>query len=137
MVKILKDSFLWAIQDQSADWYLDTKTGEVRSDLEGFGDDGEPGPEDDERWIEIDRLMPTESFEFMEDFVSELPEGEAREALSSALGGKGSFRRFRDALARFPDVRTRWNEYEDKRLTETAREFLDAIDIQYELTDAP
>jgi len=34
-------------------------------------------------------------------------------------------------------VRSRWNEYEDKRLTEAAREFLDAIDIQYELTNAP
>jgi len=89
MVKILKDSFLWAIQDQSADWYLDAKTGEVRSDLEGFGDDGEPGPEDDERWIEIDRLMPTESFEFMEDFVSELGEGAAREEARARSGVSG------------------------------------------------
>lgn len=138
MVKIGTELLIWAMQDQSADWYLNTRTGELRSDLEGLAEDGEESePDDDERWIEIDRLMPSESFRFMEDFVSELGDGAARATLGSALGGRGSFRRFRDALARFPDVRTKWNEYEEKRLTEVAREFLDALGIEYELTDAP
>ncbi len=106
MVKVWKEPLFWALQDQSASWFLDTKTGEVRSDMEGFGEDGEDlEPEDDGRWAEVDRLLPTDSFGFMEDFVSELAAGAARKALSSALGGKGSFRRLRDALPRFPDVR--------------------------------
>lgn len=139
MIEIDKHCLLWAIQDNSGTaWFLNTVTGELVSNVEGFGEEGadpEPPEEDIEsgKWVEVDSLLPSEAFEFMEEFVAGLEDGPARLALASALGGKGSFRRFRDTISRFEDASKRWSECEEKRLEAAAREFLDELGIEYTL----
>ena len=71
--------------------------------------------ENPQRFISIEPLPSWKSYNLMEDFVYSLPLGRARDRLAEALSRRRPFRRFKDVLLDYPDLRKRWFEFQDER----------------------
>lgn len=70
----------------------------------------------------------------MAAFTEGVADEDVRELLTVALGGrKGVFARFRDALARYPDVRERWYLFQRQRRAEWMRQWLEREGVEAEL----
>jgi hypothetical protein len=80
--------------------------------------------EDPDLFLPIRPMEPHESFQIMEDFVDELPEGEGCRALARALRLPRPFRSFKDTLTDFPDFRERWFKFHHGRMLQAAQEWL-------------
>lgn len=117
-------------------YYLDLETGhvvlvtnEARRAIEAEEDDGgvsAEGPDwfqsvledarrvaaDDERYVAIPSQDAREDYHAMQEFIGTVANESLRERLWDAIQGHGAFRRFRDILARYPDERERWFEFE-------------------------
>ena len=83
------------------------------------------------RYVSIEQIPSHEAFQFMAEFIQELPESLARDTLGSALRDRRPFRRFKNALGYFPNERERWFEYEARRRREYIEEW--ARDEGFEL----
>ena len=95
-------------------WVLDLESGEaVCFTEEERREDPEEPWEDLDRYLCIHPIESHESFDFMTDFVEDLPAGKTRNALAQALGRRHPFRAFRDALLAYPQVREAWFKYHD------------------------
>jgi hypothetical protein len=94
-------------------WYPDTETGQILLAGEGV-DDMPEDLEDNPRYRPIEPISSHESFRIMEDFVERIENEEIAERLTEALRRRKPFRRFKDALLDFPDLRERWFEFEHK-----------------------
>jgi hypothetical protein len=118
-----------ALQSQmdEAPWLLDLESGEV---VQAMSEDVSDMPEDED-WEDPDRFLPidpmdsSESFQIMEDFVDELPEGEGCRALARALRLPRPFRSFKDTLLDFPSLREQWFKFHDGRMLEYAQTWLE------------
>jgi hypothetical protein len=82
--------------------------------------DQDSGPD---RYLRIEPIPSNEAFQFKCDFVEEVENTRACDALSRALGGNKPFRRFKDALLDFPVERDRWFEYEATRIRDYIEEW--------------
>lgn len=117
-----------ALEDHSAEasWWIDPKTGKLH--LLGFGTwDGEEVGPDFEPPDGLRRVQPTESRESygdLEEFTALVRAPKARDLLERAIAGRGAFRRFKDALAEFPELRAAWFEFHDARMERRAIEWL-------------
>jgi predicted nucleotidyltransferase len=60
----------------------------------------------------------------MRDFVSRVSDRRAADGLARAIEGRGAFRRFKDTLYEFADVRERWFAFHDVRMRRRAVEWL-------------
>ncbi|MBI2901304.1 MAG: hypothetical protein HYY17_14060 [Planctomycetes bacterium] len=62
-------------------------------------------------------------------------ERDVQDLVRATIGGRGSFRRFRDVVARYPDLDARWFEMRRKALVNEALRRLESLDIKplYEL----
>jgi uncharacterized protein (UPF0332 family) len=98
-----------ALEDHSDEhfWWLDREDGAVHPHFAGSAD--EP------RAVRIDPLPVAVGYRDMEDFVGLVRDVHARDLLERALVGRGAFRRFKDALARFPELRRAWFAFHDAR----------------------
>ncbi|MEF8874966.1 MAG: UPF0158 family protein [Candidatus Thermoplasmatota archaeon] len=61
----------------------------------------------------------------MQDFIQTVEDEDLREKLWIAIDGKGAFRRFKDVLRLYPDVRERWFEFKDERVERRVVEWLE------------
>lgn len=61
--------------------------------------------------------------------------GDAQATLERALSGKKPFRRFKDELMRFPEIREQWFAYHKGRMTELAHEWLEENEVLFEETN--
>lgn len=114
-----------ALEDHSYDhsWWLDPRTGEVVLWSDYFEEQGEPEPES----RGLRPIEPTPSFEGygdMEDFIALVRDRRAGELLERAIAGRGAFRRFKDTLVDFPDLREAWFRFHDVRMERRAIEWL-------------
>jgi hypothetical protein len=144
-----------ALSDHSSEWVLDTQTGNllmrswaelpefreelglpVRAEDEMDDDVFEEDVLDDERFVGIDPIESHEGFGWMEDFAMSQEDPRVREHLLDSLDRPKPFRRFKDALTAFPQVREAWFRYEDEKLREQARAWLEFQGIDAELYDA-
>jgi hypothetical protein len=127
--KTLLEDIIEALDN--ADWeleyYFNKKTQEVVP-ISDYFDENMRTEESltGEDWVEIEGLESYKKFDLMEEFA-EQQETEVANALLQALGGKGSFRRFKDVLINYPAVQKEWYEFEHKWLEAKANEFLDEI----------
>jgi hypothetical protein len=87
------------------------------------------------RYERIPENETHEAYSLMEDFVGALEDANLQEKLQIAITGKGAFRRFKDVLFRYPEVREQWFEYEKGRKREWAREWLESLDIETTWTE--
>lgn len=117
-----------ALEDHSelSSWFIDTKTGKLHLfgdsmwDGEDVGEDFEP-PDDCRR---IDPIDSRESYQDLAGFTAMVRDPRAHDLLDHAIAGRGAFRRFKDTLAEFPDLRTAWFKFHDTRLERRAIEWL-------------
>ena len=79
---------------------------------------------------EIPHIDSAESFDLMRDFVARLDDGPARRRLEAAVAAPRPFRRFKDALFDFPELRERWFELDNRAKAEMARRWLDDIGVE-------
>jgi hypothetical protein len=60
----------------------------------------------------------------MEDFIGRVRHPKARDLLERAIAGRGAFRRFKDTLLDFPDLRQAWFAFHDARMERRAIQWL-------------
>lgn len=77
-----------------------------------------------QRLIRIPRADSQEAYQDMERFVATVQNPALAEQLEQALGGRGSFRRFKDVLARFPAEQERWYAYSEQQKRRRIDEWL-------------
>jgi len=117
-----------ALEDHSGEtsWYLDPKSGELHMFSVGIWD-GQDVAEDFEppaHLRRVDSLDSRESYSDLADFTERVRDPKTRELLERAIAGRGAFRRFKDTLSQFPDLRTAWFAFHDTRMERRVIEWL-------------
>src|SRR3954447_11249636 len=120
-----------ALEDHSDEttWYFDPATGSVEPRMAGVSfldsDDEENEEALEERGlVVVEPVRSGEGYRDMEDFIETVRDPRARDLLERAIAGRGAFRRFKDTLFEFPELRTRWFEFHDLRMEVRAIEWL-------------
>jgi predicted nucleotidyltransferase len=110
-----------ALEDNSPDhaWWLDPRTGELEPWSESGDNDDEKHPEE-RGLVAVDPVDSAESYSDMEDFAAGVPDALARDLLLRAIAGRGAFRRFKDTLLEFPEIRQAWFRFHDVRMERRA-----------------
>ena len=146
-IRIDLDQLAVALSDHDSEWVFDTQTGGIllanwltdpdmrEMEIEAGGEDYGDDPLDGDRFIPIEHPGSDRGFRWMEGFAL-AQEDRVRERLLDALDRPRPFRRFKDALGAFPEVREAWFAYENDRLRECAREWLASNDIDAEWVQA-
>jgi predicted nucleotidyltransferase len=116
-----------ALEDHSPEmsWWFDPQTGETEpflADLASVGLDEDEDQEDplDRGLIRIEPIPSREAYGDMEDFIDLVRDPRARDLLERAIAGRGAFRRFKDTLLDFPDLRQVWFAFHDARMERRA-----------------
>jgi predicted nucleotidyltransferase len=117
-----------ALEDHSGYtvWWLDPETGAVEpwpEDVSAIEDLDETHPAERD-WIRIEPLPSHESYEDLVDFTERVREPGARDLLERAIAGRGAFRRFKDTLLEFPELRDAWFGFHDVRMERRALRWL-------------
>jgi predicted nucleotidyltransferase len=109
-----------AMEDNSLEfaWCVDPRTGEVVAFAAAVSE--QPGDD----MIPIEPLSSPESYADMELFVERVRDARARDLLSRAIQGRGAFRRFKDTLIEFPELRSAWFAFHDARMQRRALRWL-------------
>lgn len=116
-----------ALEDHSweSSWWLDPRTGEVEVLLEDTAlrevDEEHPG---ERGWVRIDPVPSRDAYTDLEDFIARVRDPRARDLLERAIAGRGAFRRFKDTLFEFPELREAWFEFHDVRMERRALRWL-------------
>lgn len=118
-----------ALEDHSSDtsWWFDPLAGTtepfaepVDADLEGEEHRADRG------MIPIEPFPSREAYGDMEAFIGRVRDPRARDLLERAIAGRGAFRRFKDTLLDFPELRRAWFAFHDTRMERRAIEWLAA-----------
>lgn len=111
----LLDDILFCMENQDGAFVLDSFEGiVVNSADDNFEKDDAA---DTGRFLSLPEWGPADGFRLMERFAAALHNPLAREELSAALDrGRGVFRAFKDALARFPEIEKRWFNYKAREM---------------------
>jgi predicted nucleotidyltransferase len=114
-----------ALEDNSYEhrWYLDPQTGSVEFRSEYTEEEPDEDP-DELGWIGIRSLGSGEGYRDMEDFIDQVRDPRASDLLARAIEGRGAFRRFKDTLLDFPELRRAWFTFHDVRMERRAIEWL-------------
>jgi len=114
--------------------YLHLTTGEVLRIVDGVAD-----PQmhariaSDTNYIRIDPVSSREQYRWMERYIAMVEDVDLRAKLTSAIDGKGAFRRFKDVLMAHGPERERWFAFRSERL----RIFMEAWLNAHALTPVP
>jgi uncharacterized protein (UPF0332 family) len=113
-----------ALEDHSAEhtWLLDPASGVVAPRFGAALEDALGAVPDGA--VAIGPLPVAVGYGDMEDFVAYVRDVRARDLLERAIVGRGAFRRFKDALAAFPELRRAWFAFHDARGERRAIEWL-------------
>jgi len=125
-------------------FFLDLETGSVESGLnpdvyEDLGGDETEFDrlyqESPERFEEIPKYAGRDEYNLMCEFADAIDEDDIRERLDVALQGKGAFRRFRDVVFCYPDLKAKWFAARQQALLKEALDWLESLDTEpiYEL----
>jgi len=114
-----------ALEDHSeyGSWWFDPRTG--KSEYWSDDRDDDEGDEPAERGLRhIEPISSGEGYADLEDFTGQVRDQRAHELLERAIAGRGAFRRFKDTLTEFPELRTEWFKFHDARMARRAIEWL-------------
>jgi len=116
-----------ALEDHSweSSWWIDPRTGA----LEFCSQDDEAEDFDERGLIRVEPLATREAYADMARFVDLVPSRRPRELLERAIQGRGAFRRFKDTLLEFPDLREEWFSFHDRLLRRRGIEWLAAAGL--------
>jgi uncharacterized protein UPF0158 len=109
------DELCAALEDHSpeASWWIHTGDGRIQ-----------PERPTGEGWLEIGSVGSHEGYRDMAEFVGSVQHRRAAELLDRAISGRGAFRRFKDTLFEFPELREQWFRYRDARARRRALRWL-------------
>lgn len=132
------DDLLDAMDDHSSFHvpFFHRGTGKVALHFEDAGIEADPVVDpDDPDWVEVPRATAHDGIREIEHFIATLDELDVQRNLRQALQGKGAFRRFRDTLHGYPDLRARWQRAHHEHQLQRALDFLEQLGIApiYEL----
>ena len=82
------------------------------------------------RYISVEPDDPYQDYNDSDHFIATLDSEDLQGRLWRAIRGRGAFRRFKDLVARHPDVEEQWYAYKDARAKERLLRWLDAHDIE-------
>jgi hypothetical protein len=104
------------------------RTGQVwpQSAIEYAQEAGEEDEEDEKQWLWVQNEGPRAGYRDMQLFIDMLDDPGRADRLTVAVAGRGAFRRFKDTLARWPDLLDRWYAFSDDRQRGHARAWLAA-----------
>lgn len=71
--------------------------------------------DDAKRYRAIPKQDSHQGYRDMQEFIWSLEDDHVRELLEVAIQGSGAFRRFRDALYRYPEAQAEWYKFRDER----------------------
>jgi Uncharacterised protein family (UPF0158) len=122
-----------ALEDHSEEhsWWLDTATGTVEPHFAGEVEAPQFPDSDGRRLVLVKPLPPAVGYGDMADFVACVREPRTRDLLERAIAGRGAFRRFKDALLDYPELRRAWFAFHDARGERRAVQWL----LERELVD--
>lgn len=116
--------------------YLDKSSGEVVTLTSGTGDDDDPRVmrvhAHPEEFVRVEPVPSREQYRMMEQFIETVTNAPLQEQLRDAIVGKGAFRRFKDAVGRYPDERKRWFAFRDVLLHRYILEWLKQHRVELE-----
>ena len=103
-----------ALEDHSPEtsWWFDPDTGDSQPRLEE-----DPS---DQGLVPIEPIPSRQAYGDMEDFIGRVRDARARDLLERAIAGRGAFRRFKDTLLEFPELRRTWFAFHDARMERRA-----------------
>jgi hypothetical protein len=119
------DELCTALDDHTpgVTWWIDPATGALRAHLADVG-----GASTDELvaagWRRIRSTESYESYRDMADFVAAVHHRRAADLLDRAITGRGAFRRFKDTLFEFPELRDQWFRFRNARGRRRALDWL-------------
>ena len=110
------DELAMALEDHSPEheWYIHRETGEIA--LVSDAIDEVVVDDDDPAWVWIEPIDSSEAYQDMEAFIELVDDPRVADLLSRAIEGRGAFRRFKDTLFSFDELRSRWFAFHDARL---------------------
>jgi hypothetical protein len=106
-------------RDDIQDWFKEALLEADRVE-EGYG----------ARFISVDPDAPHDDYRDMQRFIRRVENPRLRERLWDAIQGRGAFRRFKDLLARYPDIEERWFEFKAARIERRMLDWLNFHDIE-------
>jgi len=116
-----------ALEDHSPEtrWWFDPRTGDTEPYLADpvYVDPDEDDPLD-RGLIQIEPIPSRDAYGDMEDFIARVRDPRARDLLERAVAGRGAFRRFKDTLLDFQDLREVWFAFHDARMENRAIQWL-------------
>jgi hypothetical protein len=112
-----------ALEDHSDEhvWHVDRLTGAVEPDFVAGVDALDMRAD---ACVVVEPLPVAIGYGDMEDFVGYVRDARARDLLERAIMGRGAFRRFKDALVDYPELRRAWFAFHDARGERRALEWL-------------
>jgi predicted nucleotidyltransferase len=124
-----------ALEDHSDDtsWWFDPKSGDLESRSLYLSSEEEETHPGDKGYVPVEPVPSGEGYGDMEEFIARVREPRARDLLQRAIEGRGAFRRFKDTLLDYPELRKAWFAFHDARTERRALEWLadhDVIDRQ-------
>jgi len=107
-------------------WWIDMRSGELHllGDSMWDGEDVGPNFEPPAKFRRVEPVDSRESYRDLEEFTASVRDPRARELLERAIAGRGAFRRFKDTLGEFPELRSMWFKFHDARMERRAIEWL-------------
>lgn len=116
------EMLVMGLEDHSYDssWWFDPNTGSV----EYCSVDDDPEEFESRHLVPVEPADSREAYQDMVDFTDLVGEARARDLLARALEGRGAFRRFKDTLYDFPELREEWFAFHDRRMRKRAIEWL-------------
>ena len=82
------------------------------------------------RYISVEPDDSYQGYNDMDGFIATVDDEPLQDRLWRAIHGRGAFRRFKDLIARQPDVEGQWYAYQDARAKERLLRWLDDHDIE-------
>lgn len=121
------EMLVMAFEDHSyeSSWWLDPASGVV----EFCSVDDDPEEFESRGLIYVHPGDSGEAYRDMVDFTHLVGDERTRDLLFRALDGRGAFRRFKDTLLEFPELRESWFSFHDLRMQRRAIEWLDAAEL--------
>ena len=81
-------------------------------------------PQPHDEYLFMPPRPPQEGYKTMQKFIEVMEEPDVKEKLAMTLVGKGAFRRFKDQLLAYPEVRQKWFAFKDSEVYAYIRNWL-------------
>lgn len=140
----LVDQVIFGMENQDAEYYVDTRVGVVVSELE-ITEEADESDTGEQRYIPVPEWRSVDGYNLMEGFVGTLRNPIYRERLRKILAsGRGVFRQFKDTVKERKEIERLWFNFKEKEMRRIVVEWfndmretagLDRVELEFEDTE--